>query len=155
MIVFPTILGPDGNRLVQQRLTHPAVYLDTWAVRLFAEDEPVLGDRFRNALLRSGGTLVLSHINVGEFTYDGARHARRAGQYIAELGLQLFFSMFDPFRVIIAEIPVMVRQTTESPAGDPELTSPGSGWRWLNHFSTALWRFEIGSTVSPNSRNPH
>jgi hypothetical protein len=67
MIEFLDILGPDERQLVLQRLTHSAVYLDTWAIRLFAEDEvPGLGAGFRAALTRSGGTLMLSSLNVGE-----------------------------------------------------------------------------------------
>jgi hypothetical protein len=38
MITFPIILAANGERIVQQRLTHPAMYLDTWAIRYFAED---------------------------------------------------------------------------------------------------------------------
>jgi hypothetical protein len=66
MITFPMILGPVGRRLVQQRLIHPAVYLDTWAVRLFAEDDLAAGDRFRQALHRIGGTLVVSDLSLGD-----------------------------------------------------------------------------------------
>jgi hypothetical protein len=43
------------------------VYLDTWAVRLFAEDDLATGDRFREALHRIGGTLVVSDLSLGNF----------------------------------------------------------------------------------------
>jgi hypothetical protein len=122
MISFLTILGPDGRRLVQQKLTHPGVYLDTWAIRLFAEIDPALGERFRAALQRAGGTLVISHLSVGEFAkFDDPRHTRCAGRYIDTVIPNLFLSTFEPFRVIEREIPVMVRQTAESPAGDSEM----------------------------------
>lgn len=121
MINFPAILGPDGRRLVQQKLIHPAVYLDTWAIRLFA-DNVVMGDRFRAALLNANGTLVLSDLNIGDFTsFDDARHARAAGQFVDSLGANLFFSAFSPFPVIEREIATMVRQTDQSPAGDVEM----------------------------------
>ena len=68
MIEFPVILGPDGRPIVLQKITHPAIYLDTWALRLFAEDEPLLGQQFRDALLRVRGALMLSHLSLGEFT---------------------------------------------------------------------------------------
>jgi hypothetical protein len=68
MITFLIILGPGGRRLVQHTLAHPAVYLDTWAIRLFPEEDSALGRRFRIALRRAGGTLMLSHLGAGEAT---------------------------------------------------------------------------------------
>ena len=119
MIHFPVILGPDGRLLVQQRLTHPAVYLDTWAHRDFAEDDPAAGDRFRTALLRAGGTLVLSDLNLGDFAgFADIRHVQAVGRFIDSLGPHLFFATFSPFPVIDREIAIMVRQTDQSPAGD-------------------------------------
>jgi len=118
VIKFPPLLGPDGRPFVIQQLTHPAVYLDTWALRLFAEDDPVLGARFRNALHQVHGTLVISSLNVAEFTFDVASHARAVGAYIDTLYPLLFFSHFDPFYVIASELQHMLRQTTGSPAGD-------------------------------------
>lgn len=121
MITFPTILGPDGRRLVQQVLTRPSVYLDTWAIRLFAEDDPALGAQFRAALIRAGGTVMLSHLSLAEFTFDDPRHTQAAGRYIDTLIPRLFSSWFDPFKVINAEVAVMVRQTSDSPAGDADM----------------------------------
>lgn len=51
---------------LRQTLLRPAVYLDHWAVRLFAEQEP-LGDRFAAALRATGGTWVFSQANLIEF----------------------------------------------------------------------------------------
>jgi hypothetical protein len=158
MIIFPVILGADGGRLVKQTLTHPAVYLDTWAIRLFAEDEPALGERFRAALLRVGGTLVVSHLSVGEFaTFEDPRHTHNAGRYIDTLIPNLFFSMFEPFRVIDREIPIMVRQTTETPAGDVDMlklyanAADLRGWpsvyEWFAYMHTDRARI-IASTVA-------
>jgi hypothetical protein len=53
MITFPSILGANGLPFVMQTLTHPAVYLDTWALRLFAEGDHTLPDIGRNRA-RSG-----------------------------------------------------------------------------------------------------
>src|ERR1700683_4764433 len=76
MINFPKILGPAGRNFVEQRLLHPAVYLDTWAIRLFAEGDASNRGRFRSALLRASGTLVISDLTLGEFaSFDDARHA--------------------------------------------------------------------------------
>jgi hypothetical protein len=122
MIAFPRILAPNGERMVQQRLTHPAAYLDTWAIRFFAEYDPASGERLRVALLRAGGTLVLSDLNLGDFAgFEDARHAEAAGRFIDSLGANIFFAEFDAFKVIDREIPIMVRQTDQSPAGDVEM----------------------------------
>jgi hypothetical protein len=122
MIDFPCILGPDGRPLVRQTLTHPAVFLDTWALRLFAEDDRELGRRFRDALVTARGTLVLSHLSLGEFTvFADVRHADAAGTYVDTIFPNIFFSRFDPFAVMKAEIPIMVGQRKGSPAGDDDV----------------------------------
>jgi hypothetical protein len=119
MISFPTILGSDGRKLVLQRLVHPAVYFDTWAIRLFAENDPI-GDRFRTALLRAGGTLVISDLNVGDFAaFDDPRHALAAARFIDSIAPNLFFATFSAFPVIDREVAIMVRQTDQSPAVGP------------------------------------
>jgi len=99
----------------------PAVYLDTWAIIDLSEND-VLGSRFRNALLRAGGTLVLSPLTFVDFSgMDDARHAALAGEFIGSIAPHLFFSHFDPFTVRAREFAVMTGQTKESPAGDVEL----------------------------------
>jgi hypothetical protein len=118
MIDFLLLLAADGRPQVRQELVHPAVYLDTWALRLFAEDDPQLGARFRDALRRARGTLVLSSLSLAEFTFDVGAHAWAVGAFIDTLYPHLFFSHFDPFLVLQAEVRVMVGQTRESPAGD-------------------------------------
>jgi hypothetical protein len=122
MIDFLSVLGPDGRPIVRQRLTHPAVYLDTWALRLFAEDDPHgLRARFREALVRAGGTLMLSSLNVGEFTFADRRHAEAAGVFLDTLYPHYFFSNFSPFEVINRELAAAVKQTKEPSAGDSGL----------------------------------
>jgi hypothetical protein len=122
MIEFPSILGPDGRPIVMQNLTHPAIYVDTWALRLFAEDKPDLGHRFREALLRVRGTLMLSHMSFGEFTsFDDPRHARSVGALVDSINPHIFFSQFDPFQVIPAEYSTIAGQRNGTPAGDVRL----------------------------------
>jgi hypothetical protein len=122
MIEFPVILGPDGRPIVMQKNTHPAVYLDTWALRLFAEGEPALGQRFRDALLRVRGTLMLSLLSFGEFTsFDDPRHARTVGAFVDSINPHIFFSQFDPFQVIPAEYSIIAGQRNGTPAGDVRL----------------------------------
>jgi hypothetical protein len=122
MIEFPVILGPDGRPIVMQKLTHPAVYLDTWALRHFAEHEPALGERFREGLLRIRGTLMLSHMSFGEFTsFDDSRHAQSVGVFVDSINPHIFFSQFDPFQVIPAEYSAIAGQRNGTPAGDMRL----------------------------------
>ena len=121
MIDFPRILGADGRPIVRQSLTHPAVYLDTWAIRLFAEDNPALGTRFREALKRAGGTLILSDLNMSEFTFDDPRHTQVAGRYVDTIYPNLFFSHFDPFKVAARENEILRGNRIGSPAGDDDL----------------------------------
>lgn len=56
-----------GGFRITQRLVRPVVYLDHWAVRLFAEDIP-LQDRFIEALHHAGATWLFSTANMFEFT---------------------------------------------------------------------------------------
>jgi hypothetical protein len=122
MIEFPVILGPDGRPIVMQKNVHPAIYLDTWALRLFAEAEPALGQRFREALLRARGTLMLSLMSFGEFTsFDDPRHARSVGAFVNSINPHIFFSQFDPFQVIQAEYSTIAGQRNGTPAGDERL----------------------------------
>jgi hypothetical protein len=122
MINFPVILGPNGDSIVTQTNTHPAVYLDTWALRLFAEGEPALGRRFKEALLRARGTLMLSLLSFGEFTAFGdPRHARSVGIFVESINPHIFFSQFDPFQVIPIEYSTLAGQRNGTPAGDVRL----------------------------------
>ena len=53
----------------------PAVYVDHWAICMFAEDE-ALQHRFVNAMARGGGTFIGSTTNLAEFTKAAnPRHA--------------------------------------------------------------------------------
>jgi hypothetical protein len=58
---------PNGSLYVNQSLVRPIIYLDHWAVRLFA-DEPALQQRLLTALRGAGGTLLFSQHNFEEFS---------------------------------------------------------------------------------------
>jgi hypothetical protein len=76
---------------VHQELRRPAVYLDHWALMLFAEDDGLRG-RLIQALRKSGGTLCLSHVNSAELCrVDDPRHADAVDRLVDELRPQLFF----------------------------------------------------------------
>lgn len=57
----------DGSFYITQKLVKPVVYLDHWAIRLFAEDLN-LQDRFIHALHASKGTWLFSTGNLMEYT---------------------------------------------------------------------------------------
>src|SRR5690349_15119401 len=96
-------LTPDGSWRVTQKLVQPVVYLDTWAICTFSEDE-TLADRFRAALFRHGGTLAVSDINLTEFTtFTDRRHTEAAGRFIDSVFPHLFLMTCDPTKVILRE----------------------------------------------------
>jgi hypothetical protein len=116
MITFSSILAANGLPFVMRTLTHPAVYLDTWALRLFAEGDRPLGIRFREAVVSARGTLVLSHLSLAEFSVFGdVRHVQAVSTYVDTLYPNIFFSKFDPFDVIKAEIPIIVGRARARP----------------------------------------
>jgi hypothetical protein len=107
--------------MVEQRRTAPAVYLDTCALRLFAEDK-THGDNFRDMLKARQGTLVLSALSFAEFAkFEDPRHARIVGHYIDSLGSQFFFSHFAPFFVVNRETELWQAKDPQAPDGDIEL----------------------------------
>ena len=121
MIELLTLVGSDGRPFVKQSLIAPAVYLDTWAIRDFAENE-AMGARFRDALITTRGTLFFSSLNFVDFAgMDDPRHMENAGQFIGSIAPRIFFSHFDPFIVYNRELKVMAGSTRESPAGDEGL----------------------------------
>jgi hypothetical protein len=118
MIELFRLLTADGKLQTRQRLVPPAVYLDTWAIREFAENE-MLGTRFRSALLRAGGTLALSDINLIEFTmFALPKHSEAAGRFIDSVSPHLFLMKGDPTKVIERELEHLAGRLDQSPAGD-------------------------------------
>lgn len=55
-----------GGLRIRQTMVRPAIYLDHWAVRHFADQEPD-ANRFIAALHASGGTWLFSQVNLSEF----------------------------------------------------------------------------------------
>lgn len=56
-----------GGVSIRQNFSSPLVYLDHWAVRLFADDQ-ALADRFIDGLHTARGTWLFSQMNLSEFT---------------------------------------------------------------------------------------
>lgn len=97
------LLDRHGQLRVEQWTVAPAIYFDHWALRDISEDS-TLRNRFTEALLRRGGTLMLSWLNLVEFTkVTDVSQARAAEALIEDLLPNVFFFEVNPFIVIEAE----------------------------------------------------
>ncbi len=84
-----------GMLRVCQSFDFPAVYLDHWAVRLFARD-PAQGLRFGRALKAARGALVFSAINMVEITgASDPRSTEEIAQLLEALLPNIYFALFD------------------------------------------------------------
>ncbi len=94
--------APDGVH-VRQSFDSPTVYLDHWAIRMFSDDLE-LQDRFVNALMSKGGTLLLSHLSLGEFAgATDPRHYRDAEAFLERLLPNIFLTDFALDKVLEQE----------------------------------------------------
>lgn len=97
------LLDQHGQLRVEQRTVAPAIYLDHWALRDISEDT-ALRLRFTQALVRLGGTLMLSWLNLVEFTkVTDPTQSRAAEALVEDLLPNVFFFEVNPFAVIEAE----------------------------------------------------
>ena len=141
MIELQPIVSTDGRYHVRQQLVPPVVYLDTWAIREFSENE-ALGSRFRGALLRTCGTLALSDINLIEFTtFELPHNAEAAGRFTDSLLPHLFLMKCDPGKVIEREEAHLAGRLDQSPAGDERalVQFAEAAARRGGRFSMATW----------------
>lgn len=77
-------MASDGVH-VRQSFDSPTVYLDHWTIRMFSDDLGIQ-DRFVNALMSKGGTLLLSHVSFIEFARaTDARHCRDSEVFLERL----------------------------------------------------------------------
>jgi hypothetical protein len=92
---MPIEFYKSGNHTrVRQSFPSPTVYLDHWAIRLFS-DERELQDSLVDALLRQGGTLLLSNFTFAEFARDDdRRHTLAAEEFIERLLPNIFLTDF-------------------------------------------------------------
>jgi hypothetical protein len=96
-------INADGVPIVIQQDLPPTVYVDHWALRKFSQD-PGLSQRFTRALEKRGGTLVLSWLNLAEFSRVTDRNqGRMAEEFYAANLPRIFFLDSDPFSVIRRE----------------------------------------------------
>jgi hypothetical protein len=92
-----------GRLQVVQSFDFPAVYLDHWAIRRLSSDIG-LGVRFLRALKASGGSLIISHVNLAEITGpDDLRHASDIATFLETALPNIYFAMFDIQKAIDQE----------------------------------------------------
>lgn len=88
---------------VRQSFVSPTVYLDHWAVRLFS-DNLHLQDRFVNALMSKGGTLLLSNLSFVEFAAaSDPQHCYDAETFIERLLPNIYLTDFALDKVLEKE----------------------------------------------------
>lgn len=101
---MPVRFEINGGRLqVIQSFDFPAVYLDHWAIRRLSSDAP-LGNRFISALKASGGSLVISHVNLAEITGPiDPKHAGEIAMFLEAVLPNIYFAKFDVEKAIDQE----------------------------------------------------
>jgi hypothetical protein len=123
------LLDRHGQLRVEQWTVAPAVYFDHWALRDISEDS-TLRHRFMEALLRRGGTLMLSWLNLVEFTkVTDASQARAAEALVEDLLPNVFFFEVNPFAVIEAEDALLAGADPFPPHADTQFLSAFSALR--------------------------
>ena len=111
-------LDSAGRPAVMQVMTHPAVYLDHWAIMKFS-GEPKLAMRFTNALKSSQGTWAISLSNLMEFIKMTDESQAVQFEKLIELALpNIFFIDFDPFDVMERECVMLQGGSQAAPYGD-------------------------------------
>lgn len=116
-------LDSAGGLAVKQVMTHPAVYLDHWAIRKFA-GEPKLGMRFTAALKASKGTWAVSLLNLMEFIKMTDESQAVQFEELLEQALpDIFFIDFQALDVIKREREMLQGGSRAAPYGDVLLLS--------------------------------
>ena len=122
MIHFTAV--PEGLK-VTQSITAPSVYLDHWALRCISESDRFAGI-LSEALLRRCGTLVLSWLNVVEFSKVADENQRRmADSFVNSIAENVYWLDPDFFTVVKRE---------ESQANQG--SDPHSDWEFLDLYVT-------------------
>jgi hypothetical protein len=115
---------------IRQLRVAPSVYLDICALRNIAQDA-AYADRFVNALLDKGGTLVLSGLSLSEFaTLPDSKYQHAAGAVgalVQRIVPHLFMQHWFPEKVLVGE-------ANREPYPDSEL----DGFSTLMYFTDNL-----------------
>lgn len=114
-------INTNDKLVVRQQAVPPVVYLDHWALRTFSEGE-TLARRIVSALQSSNGTLVLSALNLAEFSkLTIGEQAKNAESLIEAVLPNVFFIEFDPFVVIKKEAELLAGGPPVAPHADTDL----------------------------------
>ena len=93
----------NGANHVRQSFDSPTVYLDHWAIRLFSDDL-ALQDRFVEALMTTGGTLLLSNLSFAEFSNaTDPRHCTDTEAFLERLLPNIYLTDFALDRILERE----------------------------------------------------
>ena len=92
----------DKGVEIEQIGSRPSVYLDNWALNLFASDDPALGKRFAGLLNRLRGTLNFSTINLLEIVNRDDKNQVSKITNFVDLMDGVFID-FNPMKVIEKE----------------------------------------------------
>lgn len=114
------ILDHAGALRAEQITTPPAVYLDHWALRQISENATIAA-RFASALHDRRGTLMVSWLNLIEFSNVSDESQARAAEALLEAILpHVFFLEVNPFTVIASENKLLNGGTPAAPHADSE-----------------------------------
>jgi hypothetical protein len=103
------------------RDTSPSVYLDHWALLDISQDE-TLSTRLTRALDKLDGTLVVSWLNLGEYSRITVEEQARKAEGLLQMNLpRLFCIEVEPFQVISIENRMLSGGSPEPPHVDIEL----------------------------------
>lgn len=117
------LLDKHGQLRVEQWTVPPAIYFDHWALCDISEDT-TLRNRFAQSLVRRGGTLMLSWLNLVEFTkVTDPSQARAAETLVEDLLPHVFFFEVNPFTVIDAEDALLAGADPFPPHADTQFLS--------------------------------
>jgi hypothetical protein len=106
---------------INQRPNRPLVYLDHWAIRDFSEDRLLLR-RFISALKSKGGDLVVSSLNLTEFSASNVRdNCVAAEAFFDDVFPNIYLSHFDPYTLRAANSGGAFVYCRMNPTQDDEL----------------------------------
>lgn len=94
---MPISFAFDGDDVVwTQQFNHPAVYLDTFAIRAIADSDEHTA-RFAQGIQARNGTWLLAAVSMGEFArFADPRHAERAEQLLAQVVPHIYLFLSAP-----------------------------------------------------------
>ncbi|ESS69201.1 hypothetical protein MGMO_138c00390 [Methyloglobulus morosus KoM1] len=111
-------IDDDQKLRLEQVEKMPTVYLDHWALRHISTTEEIR-TQFIKRMFDSGGTLMLSWLNLVEFTKVTDRSQTKAAeQLVDELLPNVFFMEIEPFKVIKREDELLAGGVPKPPHAD-------------------------------------